>query len=370
MADALALALANLKTKPVDTPYGIGALTIAQNIPNMIDPYGNPWSNLAIGAGSVLTSALLGYQAREQAREENLEMQPFITRGLSATTAEELDALLKEPGGERFGDVATQLKLQLLAGKAAATERKQELEADIVKSLATRFGVIPTELQGKIQMPLAGSLTLDQQQALDLSAAQLRQKMEAEEASRVKDSQDWFRGIPAAQKVKFTALKGFSDELKSLADQFRKLDSNAVELQAASLIPGSPADLAFSKMNSLVPNVARMLGEVGNLAQQEQDRLIKATMGSSLSGSNSIAARLDQLDQTAKSITIEQLGAYKTISQGGGEALLENFRGGADSVPSSVDAQIDQLESILSDPTVSEATKATARQKVNELLGQ
>ncbi|MGL5336068.1 MAG: hypothetical protein ACRC9R_07990 [Enterovibrio sp.] len=157
MADALALALANLKTKPVDTPYGIGALTIAQNIPNMIDPYGNPWSNLAIGAGSVLTSALLGYQAREQAREENLEMQPFITSGLSATTAEEIDALLKQPGGERFGDVATQLKIALAARAIEQGEAKNKLKEALSLEMI-RQGYMPDEVGG--WQPFAGSTTL------------------------------------------------------------------------------------------------------------------------------------------------------------------------------------------------------------------
>lgn len=139
---------------------------------------------------------------------------------------------------------------------------------------------------------------------------------------------DFWDKIPAAQKQAFTSAEGQVSELRKLAERFQKLGSNAAELQISKRVPGSEADLAISSMNTAVPSTARLLGEVGNLAQEEQERLIRATLGGSLSGSESIAARLNQLANFAENKIAKSLEAHKIAVEQGGAALLEKLQNG------------------------------------------
>ena len=92
--------------------------------------------------GSVLTTALLGYQARQQALEDQAMMQPLITAGLKAKTAEELDALIAQPGNERLGRVGTELKLRLLENEMLQKQNEEKLKQQLLLE-RVRSGYIP-----------------------------------------------------------------------------------------------------------------------------------------------------------------------------------------------------------------------------------
>lgn len=175
MADSLAQALLALPIQPVETPYGITALNISKNIPNMIDPYGNPWGNLAIGLGSVLTSALLGYQARQQALEENATLQPLITQALQANSMEQLDTLLQQEGANRLAPVATQLKLALLERGQEAQEAQNKLQQQLQLELI-RQGYVPESM--KSQFPEAASGALSPMDRKELAIYQQKLQMQ------------------------------------------------------------------------------------------------------------------------------------------------------------------------------------------------
>jgi hypothetical protein len=154
--DALTAALLGLNTSAADTPYGLGALTVAQTTPQMMDPYGSWQRNLAVGLGGTLVTALLGYQARQQALEQNLALQPYITRALKAPSMEALDVIMAEEGGAPLRSIGAQLKTNLLEQQAVRAKREADLR-DVLTLEAAKEGYIPKGYESLFNVPSAAT---------------------------------------------------------------------------------------------------------------------------------------------------------------------------------------------------------------------
>lgn len=150
--DSLTAALLGLNTSAADTPYGLGALTVAQTTPQMMDPYGSWQRNLAVGLGGTLVTALLGYQAKQQALEQNLALQPYITRALKAPSMEALDAIMAEEGGAPLRSIGAQLKTNLLEQQAVRAKREADLR-DVLTLEAAKEGYIPKGYESLFNVP-------------------------------------------------------------------------------------------------------------------------------------------------------------------------------------------------------------------------
>jgi len=72
--EELYTALQGLNVAPAETPWGMGATTLAKSLPNLVNPYSSPGTNLATVLGGTLLSSLLGYQASRQATEQSLQL--------------------------------------------------------------------------------------------------------------------------------------------------------------------------------------------------------------------------------------------------------------------------------------------------------
>lgn len=312
MADGLAEALAGLRVSPAENPYGIASMGLASAAPNLITPYTSPGAAVGIGLGSVLLQSLLGYQARQSALQDTIQANSLANQMLKMQTPEErtsfLGGLDVSPDiGSRLSTLSLALSQQEQARKTAAANKLLELET------AADFELGPkgTELfKRKTEAELG--------KALATAAASRKPTVE----------KDWFEKIPAAQKAAFTGTTGQVEQLRSLANTFRELGSNAIELNIEKQIPGSKADLAVSAMQTLVPSTVKMLGDTGALSAYDQEAVKKATLGGRLSGSLSIADRLDQLADLAQSKTITSLEAYKTAAESGGAGLMEQLKTG------------------------------------------
>lgn len=312
MADVLTEALGGLQTSPLETGYGIATQALAQGSPGLITPYTSPGAAVGIGLGSVLLQSLLGYQARQSALNQSLETNRLANQMLKLETPEARTSFIEQADvspqiGGRLANLATALTQQELARKTAAANKLLELET------AADFELGPkgTELfKRKTEAELG--------KALATAAASRKPTVE----------KDWFEKIPAAQKAAFTGTTGQVEQLRSLANTFRELGSNAIELNIEKQIPGSKADLAVSAMQTLVPSTVKMLGDTGALSAYDQEAVKKATLGGRLSGSLSIADRLDQLADLAQSKTITSLEAYKTAAESGGAGLMEQLKTG------------------------------------------
>ncbi len=364
-------ALSGLQYSPYETPWGTAAATVGATAPNLINPYGSTGQAIGIALGGTLLSSLLGYQARQQAREQNLALLPALRSALTATTPESLETALAQPAAEKILPYAPQLFGRLLSAEGA----KAGAEADLKKSLLVKgleLGYMPKGMEGLFEQQAQDGLTPKSAEKVAAETALFKAKKEIEQQYKEEpEKKDWFDAIPSTQKTKFTSAKGSAEELRTLADQFDALQMSGVNLQVQKRIPGSQADLAMSKMLSLVPSTARLLGEVGALSEGDQKRLIESTIGSSISGSESIAKRLRQLANTTNNTLKSQLQTFKTVAESGGDVLLKQLEEpqitDTTKTATDIENQINQLSVIVNDPQAPRELVAEALAKITEL---
>lgn len=161
MADGTLLsALSGLRIAPLESPYGIGAQTLAQVTPQLINPYGSVGSNLGIALGSTLAQALLGYQARQEAAEQSLEATRYATQLMGATTPEaRLGVLESVPTSGWYGPAIQQrllgLNTQLGAQQQAINQQlalqRQLEDIKLETEQAKEFGVTRAQLPEALQ---------------------------------------------------------------------------------------------------------------------------------------------------------------------------------------------------------------------------
>jgi len=310
-------ALYGLNFTGADTGYGIAAQQVGQLGPQLINPYGSTGQAIGIGLGTILLQSLLGYQARSQAAQDTLQANTLANQMMSMTTPQartDFIGGLEDPMQQsRLSTLATALTAQETARKAKAADKLAEMTA----GYEAQLGPEGTKVFNREQNALLN-------RALALRTPTTGGAGKAGEAAE----KDWFDKLPAAQKVAFGSVSSQVAALRELAQQYRALNVNAVGYNLEKQIPGSAADLAESKLQTLVPSTVKMLGDTGNLSIQEQENVKNATLGGRLSGSESIAARLEQLADMAESKTIASLEQFKTGYTQGGDVLLQQIKSG------------------------------------------
>lgn len=290
-----------LRVSPLESGYGIGAQTLGQALPSLINPYGKVGTNIGVALGGALLQGLMAYQARQQATEQSILANRLGTQMLGITDPAERLKI-----AEGVGDTAVQSRLLGL--------NERLLEQQIAREQAAAAKVAELKAGAEFQLGDLGTKVFERQQKAELN------KVLA--AKSPKEAKDWWESLGVEQRGRFTSVVGQADALRNLAQKFRDNPSYGLALRAKSLKPGSPADLAFSEMKALVPSTVKTLGDTGNLAQEEQQRVLDATLGSVLSGSESIASRLDQLADLVQTKVGSQMKSYKLAAEQGPEALL------------------------------------------------
>jgi hypothetical protein len=131
-------ALAGLNYTGADTGYGIAAQTLNQMTPQLINPYGSTGQAVGIGLGSILLQSLLGYQARQQASRDTLELNTLANSMQDLGTAQARTDFIKsveDPTYQgRLSTLATALNAQELENKNAIN-RAAGLETGKMKAL-------------------------------------------------------------------------------------------------------------------------------------------------------------------------------------------------------------------------------------------
>lgn len=309
--------LGGVNFAPTETPWGIGATTLAQSTPLMISPYASTGQALGIGLGSVLLQSLLGYQAQKEAAQQSLTANTIANQMLQESDAQKRLNLIQslEPGyyqpamQRKLLDVQSLITSRDAANKAAAAQLGAN-EIAKLKAVSEFYGTPEGEAAWKRELQRTEAESLAKYAGLRPGNVQPK-------------APSFWESIQPTDRVKLATSKGQISAIRDLANTFEQLGGNAATFQAESkLNPQSPENLALAKLNILVPSTARLMGEVGNLAQPEQERLINATLGSVLSGPKSIAARLRQLADTAEGIIDSKTTAYKAAFETGGESML------------------------------------------------
>ena len=124
-------ALAGVNTNALETPYGMALQGLAVGAPKLYNPYASTGQSLGVTLGTGLVSALLAYQAKRQADDENMAMQPLILQALSAKNPEDVLKVTSAPGGSKLRDFALQTYLSKIEKQQAKEEATQEVNRQI-----------------------------------------------------------------------------------------------------------------------------------------------------------------------------------------------------------------------------------------------
>ena len=124
-------ALAGVNTNALETPYGMALQGLAVAAPKLYNPYASTGQSLGVTLGTGLVSALLAYQAKRQADDENMAMQPLILQALSAKNPEDVLKVTSAPGGSKLRDFALQTYLSKIEKQQAKEEATQEVNRQI-----------------------------------------------------------------------------------------------------------------------------------------------------------------------------------------------------------------------------------------------
>ena len=116
---------------PQDTLLGSLSAGIGRGTPSLISPYASTGTAAGIGLGSILLQSLLGYQARQQAAEQTLELNRLSSSLLGMKTAQERADYIGT-----LGDVDPLVlgRLGSLSGALAGQEIQQQRALDLERS--------------------------------------------------------------------------------------------------------------------------------------------------------------------------------------------------------------------------------------------
>jgi hypothetical protein len=144
-------ALYGLNMSPADTGYGLATQAVSQATPQLINPYGSTGQAIGIGLGSILLQSLLGYQARQQAARNTLEMNTLANQMQSFATPQERTDFIAG-----IEDPIQQSRLSTLATALRAQEQKNTFDVERAKQLkiAELQAAVSPEGREKQQMDL------------------------------------------------------------------------------------------------------------------------------------------------------------------------------------------------------------------------
>ena len=135
MADnQLVDALNGLNLGIEDSPWGIGATTLAAMAPKFINPYGKVGTNLAVGLGTTLITALLGSQAKQDLLEKSLEANKLGAELMRMPTASQRLAAIENLPEE----TSTTVKRKLLGLSSALEGQRSLINLEAEKTQAVK----------------------------------------------------------------------------------------------------------------------------------------------------------------------------------------------------------------------------------------
>ena len=312
MADELTNALAGLQYTPLDTGWGIGAQSVAQALPTLVNPYANPMQNLGVTLGGALVASLLGYQAQKEASQSSLDLMTYANKMQAMPLAQERIDYIKsidDPMYQgRLASLATALNKQgtmqnlLIEQEKAKLMALEPLKADIERSKelgipysqlgkfdeerkARREALLaatltaPTTTTGTATSPIDGSILTspDAYEVLtkpEREALAAQQKLNEEKLKRTDDLRKEFSGLPEVKNFSLidTAAKVVAKAVK---------DPNAVATQ----------ELVRRAVQLIEPGMAVREGEQAAImaSQSIPDRL-KGELSRAFAGEGGLSA--------------------------------------------------------------------------------
>jgi hypothetical protein len=158
--------LSGLRFSGADNFYGLGASTLASSLPALINPRSSVGRNIAIGLGGTLLTALLGYQARQQASEDTIATMDYGNQILGASSPEEQFAI-----ATAVEDTQQKAKLLTLVNALKTNEtvnklnnqiKDKDAERKLLYDQALLFGIPANKVEGALNANAEAKLVLSQ----------------------------------------------------------------------------------------------------------------------------------------------------------------------------------------------------------------
>lgn len=171
-------ALGGLQYSPYETPWGTAAATIGSATPGLINPYGSTGQAIGIALGGTLISALLGYQARQQAAEQSLQAARLGTALLGAATPQERLSIIETAPDALMQSKLLGVNTQLLGQERLVQALRQQKQAEAEAEAPSKM--LLAALQGGLVSPAKVEQLLQGQKVPGVSAAKTAEQTLAE----------------------------------------------------------------------------------------------------------------------------------------------------------------------------------------------
>lgn len=175
-------ALGGLQYSPYETPWGTAAATIGSATPGLINPYGGTGQAIGIALGGTLISALLGYQARQQAAEQSLQAARLGTALLGAATPQERLSIIETAPDAQMQSKLLGVNTQLLGQERLVQALRQQKQAEAEAEAPSKM--LLAALQGGLVSPAKVEQLLQGQKVPGVSAAKTAEQTLAEAISQ------------------------------------------------------------------------------------------------------------------------------------------------------------------------------------------
>jgi hypothetical protein len=321
MADtSLRDALSGLNVPAAENYWGIGATTLGEIAPKLINPYGKVGTNLGIGLGSVLLTALLGYQARQTAAEESITTNKLANELMSLNTPEQRLARIEQAKGE----MPARLTSRVLEFNTALQGQEKLNALEVARQKALEEAKLEVEMS-----PLGEKLfnrqleKLREQQSLiggrqrDVEQLKLQGKMNlAERQSQLRQEENkakaYLDNLVKSQKLPNTAssLVGttirFGNDVQSLLNEIEGL--SYAEYQYALKNPNYKDNL-LAKVQSLKNTYINDITGKG-ITDKDREMTDIATGSSSIAGMDAVRSAWQNLKESAANKGKSTIAAY------------------------------------------------------------
>ena len=305
--------LSGLRFSGADNSYGLGASTLASSLPALINPRSSVGRNLAIGLGGTLLTALLGYQARQQASEDTIATMDYGNQILGASSPEEQFAIATAvEDTQRKAKLLTlvnALKTQGVVDARAFSVASKLQDLKTRGELAAMYGVDPSELS-TLLAARAAAFSSPSEESEGAGGAGV--SATAESPEELTDKEVSLLGSPA-EKAARAQLKETSRK-ETIAANNRNVDQQIAATRSIR------ADKITEQFNEVKDNVA-LIEEAIKMGSAVADTTMITAYERTMNPANMVTIQEKAQYAEAMSLRNQIAGKYAKITSG--EAVFD-----------------------------------------------
>ena len=298
--------LSGLRFSGADNSWGLGASALASSLPALINPRSSVGRNLAIGLGGTLLTALLGYQARQQASEDTIATMDYGNQILKMTNPDDQLALAKRVGeqdSQRGARLATLVNALGTSRLVNSLELARQTELENIKArsqIAQNLNMDPAELPGYFTEKKAAQEFYDAQNAQDVANTQVG----------VTDPQALGAALPVSNNqpdpmiIRFGTAQAIQNEQKRVSDLNQQTLTNKNAAEAAKFARGNEINNRSTALsnNDLSKNLLLARGSLEDLKN-----IVKSP--TAFAG-ETMSKIFERIVNPANMVTLQELGTY------------------------------------------------------------